>query len=791
MSVAASRCLRDGDTEAGRGGGGGGGRGQEEDSEQSIGSVYCVVYRLVSRSWEVEGDGWSAVHVYRDSADGSHRLVGWTVDDSAAASAACPAPPRLVLNVNLTADCSYRRKTDDFHKLTDEDGQHWGFGFYTKDESKREAAAFMRLVHACCRLTATHVTPTAAASAFSASLSPPPVPARSSSSDAAAVYPSPAASPYPALSSLGDGKLQQQHSHPPPLPSSARPAPARSAVAASSQLQPAQQQAQRSAAASPWQPPSQWPSPQLPGPPMPISTASSSSSSSAASPVPGPSRSSPTEASHSSLARASSIPLTSASSPPPHPPLSRPGSGKAASSSSSPPSRPRMGSSGDGSAPAPLYPLAASLSPAGVSKTRASPPPLITLGAALKQTSASISPSSAPPTLAAVSPTSSPSQSPQPQPSLGFDPSIAPTRGDSHSSASSWSVPGSARCASTPSPTQSPGAVSSPPPALPTRPSRKNSATVAPVLHRASSEMLELLYDQQIPMGSLVILPPKRCKASPSPSSSSPRARTAASGAAAASSSASPLEPASSSQAALSISDPHSVTHTVHVKYDPVTRRYVGLPAELASQLQQQFGLSPLLLDRVKLPQYASRIPSVLVQLRDHLVQHGGLEMEGIFRIAADSEETGRVKAALNEGRWLGTRDIHVCAQLIKVWWREMPAPRLLDDVEAAAIAGVDSEEAAGAVVQQRVQEPQLSLLLWLLDLCCLVCSRQAVNKMGSKALGIVISPNLFTPTQDDPMAALLYSQKVALFLQKAIEWRARQQPPQQQQQQQPDAHAE
>ena len=84
-------------------------------AEVSVGSVYCVVYRLVALEWQVTGAGWSQVQVYRDNSDGSHRLVGWTVEDG-----------QLTINANLTGDCLYKRKSDDFHKLTDEEGQQWG-----------------------------------------------------------------------------------------------------------------------------------------------------------------------------------------------------------------------------------------------------------------------------------------------------------------------------------------------------------------------------------------------------------------------------------------------------------------------------------------------------------------------------------------------------------------------------------------------------------------------------------------------------------------------------------------
>ena len=95
-------------------------------AESSVGSVYCVVYRLVALEWQVTGAGWSQVQVFRDSGDGSHRLVGWTVEDGL-----------LTINSNITADCHYKRKSDDFHKMTDEEGQQWGHTLQRTDSSPR------------------------------------------------------------------------------------------------------------------------------------------------------------------------------------------------------------------------------------------------------------------------------------------------------------------------------------------------------------------------------------------------------------------------------------------------------------------------------------------------------------------------------------------------------------------------------------------------------------------------------------------------------------------------------
>ena len=290
---------------------------------------------------------------------------------------------------------------------------------------------------------------------------------------------------------------------------------------------------------------------------------------------------------------------------------------------------------------------------------------------------------------------------------------------------------------------------------------RKDSLTLnSPVLHRKDSELIDDLLDQPIPLGTLKILPPKSSKTQPS-SQSSPTHSTVASHSS-------------------SIADPHAVVHTVHVKYDPTTRQYSGLPAHMMSALQQQFGLPPTAVDRMQVAGYVCRIPVVLVELGRGLRQAdgGGLRAEGVFRIAPDADECSRVKRSIDKGERLTCRDVYVIANLIKIWYRDLQK-KVLDEVDAAAIgcAG-DSGEAAGRVVAA-MSELYGSLFVWLLDVCCEVVRCSEWNKMTSKALGIVMAPNLFSPTADDPMGSMLQVQKVALFVQRAIDWRMEQlQPP-------------
>lgn len=222
-----------------------------------------------------------------------------------------------------------------------------------------------------------------------------------------------------------------------------------------------------------------------------------------------------------------------------------------------------------------------------------------------------------------------------------------------------------------------------------------------------------------------------------------------------------------------SITEAKDVKHLAHVKFDPLTRSYQGLPKEWEGLINQQFGLEIGRIECVRTtPAYKSRIPSVLVQMLDYLRKENAFDLEGIFRVAADSEEMSFVKNSINQNTFKKCEDIHCIATLIKVWFRDLPRP-ILDCVSHYSIVECKTPQQAGDILE-KMPEPEGSVMLWLVDMALECTLKSDVNKMTPKNLGIVIGPNLFRPNMVDPMASLQYSQNVAVFLQKGIVWRGR-----------------
>jgi hypothetical protein len=226
------------------------------------------------------------------------------------------------------------------------------------------------------------------------------------------------------------------------------------------------------------------------------------------------------------------------------------------------------------------------------------------------------------------------------------------------------------------------------------------------------------------------------------------------------------------------ISRPYDVEKKYQVRFDEENIRFSGIPPGWAEEAHRQFGIPIQNCPRTEVPGYSDRIPLVLVKLKNRFVELGGVEAEGVFRLAPDGQDVADTKASINTGHALKslekTKDPHVVANLIKQFFRELK-PKILNPlskdeiVEMSALTDLDE-------VGHRLSalpDPQRSSFFWLLDLLSEVASHQDVNRMTPTNLAIVLSPNLFDAGPDmDPFAELVLSQKVAAFTSSCLKWR-------------------
>jgi len=218
------------------------------------------------------------------------------------------------------------------------------------------------------------------------------------------------------------------------------------------------------------------------------------------------------------------------------------------------------------------------------------------------------------------------------------------------------------------------------------------------------------------------------------------------------------------------------VKHERHGYWDKNEQKFKGnFPPGFNKELNKQFGVPPQQLRSVAVPGYTHKIPKILLDLRELIKKHGGYKLVGIFRLAPDGGANDELKQMINAGeKWKTTKnakDVNICANLLKIWFRELPRP-ILNQVAQGVIENSQTVKEVGEKVA-KFPEPAQSILVWLWDLCVEVAAHSATNKMTPQNLAIVIGPNLFnTQSIQNPMAAMTFSGKVVVFFQKGIEWR-------------------
>jgi len=174
------------------------------------------------------------------------------------------------------------------------------------------------------------------------------------------------------------------------------------------------------------------------------------------------------------------------------------------------------------------------------------------------------------------------------------------------------------------------------------------------------------------------------------------------------------------------------------------------------------FGVDPMSLELTD--DNGFQVPKVIAEMRRIIIEKGGVNTEGIFRLAGEQTEIKRIKELLNNKSFdFKTNDLNAIASLLKIWFRELPVPILNALPQESIMSFQDANDCVMAY--QSLPEPNKTLLTWLLDLMTLIVSNSKVNKMTSQNLAIVVAPNLYDINTPNPLEGLFLSQKCAAFL--------------------------
>jgi hypothetical protein len=220
------------------------------------------------------------------------------------------------------------------------------------------------------------------------------------------------------------------------------------------------------------------------------------------------------------------------------------------------------------------------------------------------------------------------------------------------------------------------------------------------------------------------------------------------------------------------ISLPFDVVHTQHITHNASTNQFSGISKDWEAVLNKQFGLPLAQVDTVAVKGYGARIPALLVRLKKYLVKHDGLKSEGIFRLAPSADENAQAKQELENGEFKGASDINVIANLMKVFFRDLPQP-LLQSLSKQDIMQTPADDEMLSIVD-KLPKPNRSVLMWMCDLFAEVVAETDANRMSHKSLAIVFGPNLYRDTSEssDPMEAFAFLQQVGKFVELISTWR-------------------
>lgn len=217
----------------------------------------------------------------------------------------------------------------------------------------------------------------------------------------------------------------------------------------------------------------------------------------------------------------------------------------------------------------------------------------------------------------------------------------------------------------------------------------------------------------------------------------------------------------------------------VKVSFDPKSKAYSGrFNPDQTDEKYKQFGCAIQDCPRTKMPPYKEALPSVLLFLKDELQKNDGYLVEGVFRVAASFEDQKTFKKQVDEGTFQGckTQDDAMCmAALLKEWFRTMPV-RLLNSLPLTSIRAGKSD------YMKELPEPNLSVFLWLCDMMAEIVLLEQVNRMNTRAMAIVIAPNLYSPGDNATQQEIIQETNGAVSivetaLREALE---RRQPPKQ-----------
>lgn len=163
-----------------------------------------------------------------------------------------------------------------------------------------------------------------------------------------------------------------------------------------------------------------------------------------------------------------------------------------------------------------------------------------------------------------------------------------------------------------------------------------------------------------------------------------------------------------------------------------------------------------------------SDLPWIQVTLSEMIMELGGRETEGIFRVSADADEVVKVKCMLDNFQIpdkCDYLDAHTPASVLKLWYRELEDPLIPEPLYNECITIMDAEKARSII--DRLPYLNKKVFMYLLAFLQKFTHPSVVfnTKMDCSNLAMVWAPNCLRCPSNDPKVILENARKECMFL--------------------------
>jgi hypothetical protein len=194
---------------------------------------------------------------------------------------------------------------------------------------------------------------------------------------------------------------------------------------------------------------------------------------------------------------------------------------------------------------------------------------------------------------------------------------------------------------------------------------------------------------------------------------------------------------------------------------DAIDRRFVGIFGESVDSLME--------LQRKRWPE--KRLPWIMTTLCEAITKMGGASIEGIFRIAADTDELSFIKLVIDcinfdllddDGDILELLnhnsdepvDVHVFACLLKQWFRSMREPIIPTDLYELCLEKAGIAHEATSIIMNQLPKTNKLIIGYLISFLQVFSAPENCNatKMDDSNLSMIWAPNLLRSGHSNPL---------------------------------------